>query len=414
MRSGDLPTQIKLVCLSPYLSDYAAGHFYEYHRSLFLALSQEFDIAYVGSDFRAAKLDSDWYMPLFPKSLGKPIPRVTTRKLNQILEDVPAMHDSTSIYYVYEGSFYWLILGLKIVLRKPGSIFVINLFKSDRSVKRLTGRNNFFWRFAYSKVLQAGNGKILVSADNQKFFSKLNKILPQGYVWYLPLTPSLPRELKNIASGSKILIVIRGAKSRDMLQTLAPHLIAIENLFVHGLGRSDLDSMGLSHVSISVGNLNSAEYHKGYTELARCLFLYDISDFEYQSSARFIDCHYAGVPIMVSRDFSMAQEFHNCTLVHAFDDNAISAILSFIKSAASMKEHGCEDSSNRFLHQWSMIRHRISLDSQNSLRLSFPRKLLISTIASYQFVLSFCTLGGTINFLAIADEFRKFRKSNSV
>jgi hypothetical protein len=166
--------------------------------------------------------------------------------------------------------------------------------------------------------------------------------------------------------------------------------------------------MGLSHVSISAGNLSSEEYSRSYTELSRCIFLYDISDFEYQSSARFIDCHYAGVPVMVSKKFSMVDEYNNCTLINTFDDDGISAILSFIKSSDLLAGHDCQNQSNSFELQWSKIRNRMSCDPNGLLRPSFPIDFTISIVVLCQYLLSFCTVGGTLNFATIKDKFRGF------
>jgi hypothetical protein len=406
--------QTKLVCLSPHLREGAGGHFYQYHKSLYLEFSQNFDTTYVGLDSQPTPPNNAWFLTLLPESLEKPVPRVTASKLLQIIERATGTNSPKCIFYVFEGSLYWLLLGLKIIFRKPESVIVINQFKSAKAIRRLTGNYKFFWSFIYQKVLEAGRGRILISADNQKFFRKLCEIFPNEYVKYIPIIPSLPQDFHVKKNRKRILIVVRGKKGRNLLRDLAPSLAGIDDIIVHGLGREDLDAFGLSHVSISGGNLDSIEYSDSYKEMDKCLFLYDNPDFEYQSSARFVDSHFAGVPVMVSKKNAMAHEFEGCTLVSTFEDGNISTIIDFFEHKAHRSVHYCQNEINRATLELSTIQVASLNYSCGLLAIPIITKFLVSVVLSFQYFISFCTLGGTINPKAIKDKVRRFLESWSL
>jgi hypothetical protein len=403
-------SKTNIVCLSAHLRIGANGHFHEYHRALNACLSKIHRTVYIGLEAELLDNESIWYLPLIPKSLGKPRPRITISRLKNVIDEVEEVVDGSSVYYIFEGSLYWLLLTLKIASQKKSSIFIVNQFNAKQTIARLTGRYKAAWLQAYKIILVAGKGRLMLSADNYKYYSRLRELLSDEFVKYLPITPSIPPDFDFRKNGKESLILVRGVAGYKLLRQLAPMLEHNDNIKVHGLGRKDLDGMGLKKVSISKGNLDSLSYFKSYENMTSSVFLYDPEFFAFQSSARFIDSHFGGIPVLVPKESSMAIEFKNCHLVSTFDYSDPTPIVDFLNNHNHKSICNCDDTRNGFIKEFKTIilASEDNFDARVQLNNS-TRCLLTSVVCSLNF-LSYCTLGGTLNILSVIDRVKSIKK----
>jgi hypothetical protein len=411
MKITNSRTKIKVVCLSAHLREGAKGHLHQYHKSLHNLLDKHFDVVYFGGEDTHQNSKQNWFSPVLPKSLSKPSPRVSSFWLKGFLKKTTRITTGPCLFYIYEGSIYWLILALKILQKNSSCVIVVNLFNSRKTVDRLTGRDREIWIRLYKWILGEGNGRILLAADNQKFFSKLLQIFPDMFVNYIPVIPSLTLETKLIGNPSDTIILIRGEYGKKILRIIAPHIKNSPGISVHGLDRGTLNEIGLIEAKVSTGGLKEREYKDKYNEYSSCVFLYDISDFEYQSSGRFVDAHFAGIPTLVPASTAMAEEFPDCSLVVRFNEDNYISIVDFIRNPPPLLKHSCDSLLLKVKDEFESIVHNSRSIADESLETSRPKRLSAFLIMNLMNVWSWLTMGGTLNLLALLDRLGKIRKN---
>jgi len=402
--------KIKVVCLSAHLRAGAQGHFHQYHKSLHNLLDKHFDVVYFGGEDPHQNPKQNWFSPVLPKSLSKPSPRVSSYWLKNFLNKTTKITTEPCLFYIYEGSIYWLMLALKILQKNSSCVIVVNLFNSRKTVDRLTGRNREIWIGLYKWILGEGNGRILLAADNQKYFSMLSQMFSEIYVKYIPVIPSLTLDVKLSKSPSETIILVRGEYGKKILRIIAPHIKNSPNICVHGLDRRTLDEIGLVQAKVSTGGLKESEYKEKYNDYSRCVFLYDLSDFEYQSSGRFVDAHFAGLPTLVPASTAMAEEFPDCSLVVRFNEDNYVSIVDFIRNPPPLLKHSCDSLLLKVKDEFESIDHNSRSIADKSLETSRPKRLIPFLVINLMNVWSWLTMGGTLNLLALLDRLGKIRK----
>jgi hypothetical protein len=291
-----------------------------------------------------------------------------------------------------------------MVEKNDSAFFLINLFNSRKTMSRLSGKNRLIWLKIYNWILKEAKGRVLVAADNLKYFRTLTQIFPEGSVRYIPLVPSLPLDETIKGSASETLIVVRGEYGERILKSIAPHIEEIAQLSVHGLDKMRLIEIGLMKASVSTGNLTHSDYIDKYSQYAKCVFLYDPSDFAYQSSGRFVDAHFAGVPILIPGTTAMAEEFPDCPLIQIFYEDSLASIIDFVKEQYLPEKHSCEVYPAEVKIQ---IEELLTSTKSSLFKPLDPAILARLSVSLLLISMNFLTAGGTVNRLSVIDKLRK-------
>jgi hypothetical protein len=402
--------KIKVVCLSANLREGANGHFYQYHKSLHGFLDKHFDVVYIGGEDSHQNQELNWFFPILPKSLSKPAPRISNSWMTSFINKSQSIWTGPSLFYIYEGSIYWLILALKIVQKKGSTVFLVNQFNSRKTVNRLTGKNRIIWLGLYKWIIQESKGRVLLAVDNQKYFTQLSQIFPEGFVKYIPIVPTLPLDVALKKNPLETVILIRGDYGKRILRSIVPQIMNSTQISVHGIEQKTLNKIGLTKATVSTGGLTYDDYKEKYSQYAKCVFLYDPSDFAYQSSGRFVDAHFAGIPILVPAVTAMAEEFPECSQIVRFDENDFDSVVDFICNPTPPVEHSCNVLS---LGVRGGLESAIS-DSQliinGYLEFSRLKQFFVFLLFNLMNLRSWLTRGGTLNIPALLDKLRAMKR----
>jgi hypothetical protein len=393
--------QPHVVGLSPFLTTYAQGHHLPYHLRAYELLSEVTQTAYVGQEDSVES--KKWFSPKFPRKMSKPKPSIKQKKFNTILKSVSSARTS---FFIYEGSLYWIILAIRYMQGNINSTFIVNLFDSKVTTLRLTGTFRIFWIAFYKFIIKYSRGRLILSADNKKYFKVIKSALGENGTAYLPLFPSVKAIGKpNLVKNEKILISIRGPEGKKFLRKLAPLIRSSNQIIVHGLSREYVNEIGLPLAQISAQVPDFADYVQSSLQLSKCVLLYETGSYANQSSGRLIDFHEMGIKTIVPEGNALAEEFEKCPLIENFSYLDASKVGSFINDKQSQVKQicTCKSRSQQFQTSFSKVLAGNVQERVFARELNGPSSPLFTLIKIFLDFFAFLTSQGRFTWSNILD-----------
>lgn len=219
-------SRVEIIGLSPNLHMHAIGHYLPFHYRFFQVLKGFLPVQYWGSDLEGND-SSNWFQGLLPRNLSRPIPTLRWSELKGIHEKGIHKDEVRRTFFVYEGSLFWAMFANRFVQRKLNGTFLVNLFNSRVTAKRLSKPIvGAIWKSVYRTLLEYEPGRLIFTYDNSRYGSLLKEKLGSNFIRPLTLFPSIniSDEDYSLPTGDQILIVVRGREGREILAQIAPKI----------------------------------------------------------------------------------------------------------------------------------------------------------------------------------------------
>ena len=316
--------------MSPFLREGATGHFGTYHEGFFNAFeSKGVSIKYLGAKAESFSNDGQWFEPLVPLTLGRPLPWAGmrfVRTLKQVIgESEQRMH-----LFVYEGNLIWALVILLASEKRSNVSATINLMDTKKYLKLLNGYlGKLFLKRFMLYINSASNGRVNFSAETEDFQKKLTEEIGLELLVFPKFSALGYRSNKSTNKHEirKVLINIRGDDSaRSLVSALHQRSLSLQ-YFVHGLDEKyDLDLKVMKNVSRTSQFRDISDYRAFLEKIDRVIIHYPPSDFSHQSSGRLIDSIFLKIPVCVPSETALAttaENYGNSSIYSFYDQSSL-------------------------------------------------------------------------------------------
>ena len=301
------------VGLSGHLRSGATGHYEEFHKGLYKALTESIEygeVSYLGSSLS----EPSWFQPVVPPSLVSTGSWCNSRFRTKL--QVIASGKTDPVFHIYEGNLFQLFLMSEVLRKNTQTKAILNLFDSAKFGRILS---NPFKRLIFKKLflisLRNLDGRLIVTADTKRMAEKIEGAVNIEIVTY-PMYSILKENEMTAPDKKEYLFMIRGSQAMsnliDSLKGLEREFL--EKVTVHGVPTIEQIefSENILGVSVSRKHLSKTEYIDFFRRFSHVVFLYDPELFRDQSSGRLCDALVAGAHVLVPTDTALwdsASEF---------------------------------------------------------------------------------------------------------
>lgn len=303
----------RFIGLSGHLRSGATGHYEEFHKGLYKALTESTEyeeVSYLGSSLS----EPSWFQPMVPASLVATSSWCSScfrLKLQAI-----ASEKNAAVFHIYEGNLFQLFLLSEILRKNPETKAIINLFDSAKFGSILT---NPFKRVLFKRMFLIGvrnlGGRLIVTADTRRMAERIEGAVNTEIATY-PMYSILMENKSIVPDKREYLFMIRGSQSMSNLISSLKGLKRdfLQRITVHGVPTIEQIefSENILGVSVSKKHLSKSEYMDFFNRFSHVVFLYDPELFREQSSGRLCDALVAGAHVLVPTNTALwdfANEF---------------------------------------------------------------------------------------------------------
>ncbi len=382
------------VGLSGHLRSGATGHYEEFHKGLYKALTESIEyeeVSYLGSSLS----EPSWFQPIVPPSLVSTGSWCNNRFRIEL--HVIASGKTDPVFHIYEGNLFQLFLMSEVLRKNTEAKAIINLFDSAKFGRILT---NPFKRLIFKKLflicLRNLDDRLIVTADTRRMAEKIEGAVNIEIATY-PMYSILKENEMTAPDKKEYLFMIRGSQAMsnliDSLKELEHEFL--EKVTVHGVPTIEQIefSENILGVSVSRKHLSKTEYIDFFRRFSHVVFLYDPELFRDQSSGRLCDALVAGAHVLVPTDTALwdsASEFGGFS-EFKFDnvDDAIRVIkesrsVQFPRSSLPLPE------ASRSVETIAALLN-VNKESERRGSSNFPFWITYSVLRKYQYTLRILT-----------------------
>ena len=305
----------QFIGISGHLTVGATGHFESFHKALF-DIGQEnpslHNCTYLGSQISANL--QPWFKPVIPNSLTASSPW-SNKSFGRLLLRYSNVSSQKTIFHVYEGNLYWVLVLSNVLRRNPKSFAYVNLFQAHKYNRILYSRiKNKFFTIALKYICTDLGSRMIITADTRRLADKLS-VAANSKISFYPMY-SILNQSERSKTSDRVLVVVRGEGANSYLFQALELIAASQRpkMTIHGVftlpEQRELETR--YGAEISKGHLNYDDYLKTNSTFYKVVLLYDPSTFKDQSSSRLCDAAVTMKEIVVPMNTSlqdMAEEY---------------------------------------------------------------------------------------------------------
>lgn len=301
------------VGLSGHLRSGATGHYEEFHKGLYKALTESVEyeeVSYLGSSLS----EPSWFQPIVPPSLVSTGSWCSSRFRMKL--QVIAFGKTDLVFHIYEGNLFQLFLMSELLRKNTETKAILNLFDSAKFGRILSNPfKKLIFKILFLISLRNLDGRLIVTADTRRMAEKIEGAVNIEIATY-PMYSILTENEMTAPDKDEYLFMIRGSRAMsnliDSLKGLEREFL--EKVTVHGVPTIEQIefSENILGVSVSRKHLSKREYIDFFRRFSHVVFLYDPELFRDQSSGRLCDALVAGAHVLVPTDTALwdsASEF---------------------------------------------------------------------------------------------------------
>jgi len=255
-----------------------------------------------------------WFKPVIPNSLTASSPW-SNKSFGRMLLGYTNDSSEKTIFHVYEGNLYWVLVLSNVLRSNPKSVAYVNLFQANKYNRILASRIKIkLFTFALKFICTDLGSRMIITADTRRLADKLSvaadsKISP--YPMY-----SILNQSERSKTSDRVLVVVRGESANSYLFQALELITASQRpkMTIHGVftlpEERELETR--FGAEMSKGHLNYDDYLRTNNTFYKVVLLYDPSTFKDQSSSRLCDAAVTMKEIVVPINTSlqdMADEY---------------------------------------------------------------------------------------------------------
>jgi hypothetical protein len=242
-----------------------------------------------------------WITQVLPESIMKPFPIIKYKKITLILNSIRFIEGKRNLFYIYEGSFSWLILIKLITLKTGSSDLVCNLFPASKYERIMFNKNGMRVRYRFLFWYFSKFGDVQITVDTHHLKERINlsqKVNAKVEVFPLPSAFELleGEKVKN-NNHSRVLVNIREYPVSELSYLLSNSCKSCSFVIPVGLLDRNSDSFGLlnlNNVTFEDRSIPVENYQDYIDTFDYMVFLYKPS---LDSSGKILDCITRKIPV---------------------------------------------------------------------------------------------------------------------
>lgn len=275
-----------------------------WHNALFRASKTlNIDLEYLGL---VNTYKTDWITQVLPDSVLRKFPYFSFLSFIKLVKLIRREKAALNIFYIFEGSLFWVFLLTTISMFVPNTVVICNLFSSSRYNARLFRNETirFFYLLAF-KLIQK-NKRAVVTFDTQLMTNKFNRLSGFNLIRF-PVPSSFPFKRQDVISTKthqRVLINLRSFPLEKLHFLLQNSCKKCTFVFPRGPLASvplSLDFGKYANAEFDENVVPVSEYQNYIDSFDYMVFLYEPS---IDASGRILDSITRGVPTCIPRQAS--------------------------------------------------------------------------------------------------------------
>jgi hypothetical protein len=268
-----------------------------------------------------------WILRAFPKGILKPFPALKHNEVERVAKVLPFFEKKRKLFYIYEGSFSWMIVLKFLAFRFESAFLVCNLFPASKYEKVMFKNKRMKIRYKFLFRLMSRIGNIQITVDTSHLRDRINANLalePEVKIFPLPSSFNLLEGNKpECAEHAKVLINVRNFSTAQLEILLSSSCKLCRFVFPDGTFRGSDEAKRVSEFSNVVieGRSIPVDVYQDYVDtFDYMIFLYEPS---LDSSGKILDCITRKVPVCLplqASEWVLTSRLWNRTFLYNFDD----------------------------------------------------------------------------------------------
>ena len=323
--SDEKAQSIHFVGIAPWKLVFEMPRHNTIHQAIFESgVSRGLSISYLGLKEHEPV---SWIYPAFPNSILRPFPALKDNEIKSVAKVLTSLEKKRTLFYIYEGSFSWMILLKFLALSFESSFVVCNLFPASKYEGVLFKSNGMKFRYKLLFWLMSRIGNVQITVDTAHLRDRINASLelePKVKVFPLPSSFNLLEGYKpDYAEHARVLVNVRNFATAHLEILLSSSCKLCTFVFPDGTFRGSSEAQGARKFSNVILENHSipVDVYKDYVDtFDYMIFLYEPS---LDSSGKILDCITRKVPVCLpfqASEWVNTSKMWNRTFLYNFDD----------------------------------------------------------------------------------------------